>query len=50
MHTRAKSSRQSKSSKKSYRTPKLTTHGNAARNTQQRRFPIITPGSGVTFA
>jgi len=51
MRSPAKPSKQSKpSSKKTYRTPKLTTHGNAAKITQQRRFPIITPGSGVTFA
>jgi len=46
----SKSAKKSKStSKKTYRTPKLTTHGNAAKITQSRRFPIITPGSGVTF-
>jgi hypothetical protein len=49
MRTPAKSVKKSKTSKKTYRTPKLTTHGNAAKITQHRHFPIITPGSGVTF-
>ena len=45
MRTPAKSSKKSKAaSKKTYRTPKLTTHGNAAKLTQGPNIPVI-PGS-----
>jgi hypothetical protein len=50
MRTPAKPSPKSKSaSKKAYRTPRLATHGSAAKLTQLRRGPIITPGSGITL-